>query len=460
MMKLLSAKRDPVGDVYFDGLRIIRGIKEEYSEYYLNILGNSALKALVGSKIIETKVADETLAGYSLVLEHPLISPQNYCYEWSLEMFKDAALLTLDICIELAPLSAVLKDASPWNILFRNTQPSFIDFTSIMPAEDDLLWVAYNQFVCQFLFPILIGHYTLGKTTRSLLLSSQNGINPYEVNKFLPFHAKIKYPWLVNRLYIPKLMMGLLKRTDQEKEISKFQKTANYSQQERIGFFKKLRNDISSIEVSNTGSQWSKYYDDINSFFEPNRYNVKQLEVARILQERKPKTVVDIGCNLGGYSIIAAQVGSKVIAFDTDEDSITLLYKLAKERNLDILPLVSDVLYPSPQSGWRGVEFLSSPNRFRSETAMALALIHHLAITQNQTFDRIVTTLSDYCEKQLITEFVPIEDPRSQELLLTNRRDMSWYSLEAFLDALNKEFKSVTTIPSFPIGRTLCICEK
>jgi hypothetical protein len=90
----------------------------------------------------------------------------------------------------------------------------------------------------------------------------------------------------------------------------------------------------------------------------------------------------------------------------------------------------------------------------------ALALEHHLAITQNQTFERIVQTMDEYCEKWLITEFVPIDDPRVQELLLTSRRDMSWYTLDNFIAVLKKRYARVDTFPSYPRDRTLCVCEK
>jgi SAM-dependent methyltransferase len=335
-----------------------------------------------------------------------------------------------------------------------------VDFTSIMPQEEDLLWVAYNQFVHQFLFPLLAGYYTSGKATRSLLLASQNGITPQEVSRFLPASAKIKYPWLFNRLYVPKFMMNLLHSTGQDKEIAKYQKKISYSTEARRTFFEKLRKDVNSIQFISGKSLWSKYYRDVNAFLEPSRFHEKQRTVVELLQQTKPKTAVDIGCNVGGYSILAAQAGAKVTAFDNDEDSVAMLYKLVQEKQLNILPLVADVLYPSPQSGWRGVEFPSGPKRFHSDMVLALALTHHLAITKNQTFERIVTVLCDYCEKWLITEFVPLDNPRSQELLLTSRRDMSWYSLDAFLDALKKEFSTVKTFPSYPKGRTLCFCEK
>ncbi len=458
--KLLSVKRDPVGDVYQRQGKILRGIRAEFADYYLNIYHHPKVQAMFGSKIIETCIAKNPLPRYAITLEHPLITPQNYCYEWPMAMLRDAALLTLDICIELSSMGAILKDASPWNIIFRGPHPIMIDFNSIMPEQEHLLWVAYYQFICQFLFPMLVGHFTLGKTTRAIMLASQNGVTPDEIGHFLPLTALIRIPWLFNRLYLPKLMMSLFHSSRQEKEVIEYQRKIHYSSQSRRTFFSKLRRDIYSIQYVTNGSQWSKYYDDINKFFEPENFHLKQQTLAKLIDQTKPSTVVDIGCNLGGYSILAARSGSKVVAFDTDEDSVTMLYRLAKEKMLDILPIVSDVLYPATQSGLRGEEYQSSKKRFRSKMALALALVHHLAITQNQSFEWIVPILSDYCEKYLITEFIPLSDSRAKELLLTSNKDMSWYSIEAFLHALNKEFKTTSIFPSYPTGRTLCFCEK
>jgi len=182
--------------------------------------------------------------------------------------------------------------------------------------------------------------------------------------------------------------------------------------------------------------------------------------ISELLQDLKPKTVADIGCNMGGYAVLAARQGASVTAFDTDEDSVTLLYRLVKEKNLNILPLVLDVTNPSPAAGWRSMQYPSAVERFRAEGALALALVHHLAITQGQSFDRIVEELADYCEKWLITEFVPPDDPRTKEILLTCRRDMSWYTLQGFLSSLESKFKKITTFDSHPSGRVLMLCEK
>jgi SAM-dependent methyltransferase len=456
----LGSDRDPTGSVYLSGNRILRGIQQEFRQDYLNILNQPAVQAMLGDKIVDTRVEEQNLPGYALTLEHRRITPPSYCYEWPRQMLQDAAVLTLDICIELNETGTVLKDGTPWNILFDGPKPLLVDFTSIMPQEPDLLWVAYDQFFRLFLFPLLVGQAVSGRTGRAPLLDSGNGIQPEEITRFLPAFAWAKNPWLINRLYLPMLTVNMLRKSGQDKDISKYRRSIPLKSKERRSFFESLKKDVLSLQIAAGQSHWSRYYADINAFFEPANFHAKQRQVSDLLKRCNPSSVVDIGCNQGGYAILAAQAGARVTAFDTDEDSVTMLYRLAKMKQLNILPLVNDVLYPSPQAGWRGVEFPPGPVRFRSHMALALALVHHLAITQIQTFDRIVRTLADYTERWLITEFVPLEDPRSQELLVTNQRDLSWYTPGAFIDALKKEFPLVETFPSHPAGRMLCFCQK
>jgi hypothetical protein len=458
MKRQLSADRDPVGSTYIIGQKVYRDIHSEFKDYFLSLLKEPKINQLLGKSLVDARVVNKSAD--SLTLEHPLISPPNYAYEWPLPMLKDAALLTIDLNLTLLDKETVLKDATPWNILFHNTSPLWVDFTSIMPQEIDLLWVAYDQFCRTFLFPLLIGYFYSGRVSRALLLESQNGISPQEISKFLPGSAKFKFGWLNSRLYFPQFVMNLVRKSGSEQDLAKRSQNISPTITSRKTFFDSLRKDVDSITLSSGSSDWSKYYADMNTFFEPARFDMKQGKVAELIEKCKPKSVVDIGCNQGGYAILAAQRGAQVTAFDTDEDSVSLLYKITKEKNLSILPLMGDVLYPAPQCGWRGQEFESAPKRFRAQMALALALVHHLAITQIQSFDRIVLTLSEYADKWLITEYVPLEDPRSQELLLTNRRDMSWYSLDAFLQSLKKEFQKITTFPSSPPGRVLCFCER
>ncbi len=456
----LGSSRDPVGDVFLYENRILRGIHPEYQQEFLSVLNHPVVRGMFGSKIVETWRTESGLPGYPLTVEQRRIDPPSYCYGWPMVMLQAAAVQTLDICAELNDAGLVLKDGTPWNILFDGSKPLLVDITSIMPQEEDIIWVALDQFCRQALFPLLIGKLASGRVGRSLLLSSPNGISPDEVKHLLPPFTWLKYTWLISRLYLPLFTVNLISKSGQEKKIIESRPSIPLRSPKRRIFFDQLKREVQTLHFDSARSRWSQYYEDIDAFFRPDTFNPKQSLVAHFLERCQPETVVDIGCNQGGYAILAAQAGARVVAFDTDEDSVTELYRLARLRDLKILPLVGDVLYPVPQTGWRGIEFPSAPVRFRSQMALALALVHHLAITQIQTFERIVQTLSDYTDRWLITEFVPLDDPRSQELLLTNRRDLSWYRLDAFVDALKEEFSHVETFPSYPAGRTICFCQK
>lgn len=452
--RYLGAGMDPSGSLYRSGEQIFRELEPGQAAFYLSLLDMPQVRAMLGEQIVETsKAADNTL-------EHRWISPVSYGFEWPSIMLRDAALLTLDICLRLNQSGMGLKDATPWNVLYDGTRPVFVDFTSIYLHEEGLFWVAYDQFCRLFLFPLVVASLTSSKVSRSLLMTSASGITADELLPLLPSGAVWKKGWLLKRFYIPRLMVKLLESSGQSQQLVQRSREIRITQQAREKFFKELRQDVSSMEFSTRRSYWSQYYQDMNSFLNPNKFNQKQKAIADLLERVKPATVVDIGCNQGGYSILAALSGAKVTAFDTDEDCITSLYLLAKQRNLSILPLVMDGVQSSPQCGWRGIQYPPAIERFRSEMAFALALVHHLAISQSQSFERIVQVLSDYSTKWLVTEFVPLDDARSQEIAMTNRRDLSWYTLDGFLQALSKQYKKVETLPSFPEGRVLCILEK
>jgi hypothetical protein len=460
IVQSLGSSRDPIGDVYLYGNRILRGIHPEFQQDFLSIINHPIIQGMLGRKIVETWRYEPGLFGYPLTFEQRRIKPPSYCYEWPMVMLQDAALQTLEICAELNEAGYVLKDGTPWNILFDGPKPLLVDVTSIMPQDEDIIWAALDQFCRQALFPLLIGKKLSGHVGRSLLLSSPNGVSPEEAIYYLPIFTWLTYRWLIPRLYLPMFVVNLVRKSGQEKTIMAYRPSIPIRSPKRRLFFDTLKREVQSLRFDSGKSRWSQYYEDINAFLWRENFNPKQSLVAKLLDRCKPETVVDIGCNQGGYAILAAQAGARVVAFDTDEDSVTGLYRLTRLKELDLLPLVGDVLYPSPQTGWRGMEFLSAPVRFRSQMALALALVHHLAITQIQTFDRIVKTFSDYTDHWLITEFIPLDDPRSQELLLTNRRDLNWYCLDSFICALKKEFAQVEAFPSYPAGRTICFCQK
>ncbi|UCE08263.1 MAG: SAM-dependent methyltransferase, partial [bacterium] len=107
----------------------------------------------------------------------------------------------------------------------------------------------------------------------------------------------------------------------------------------------------------------------------------------------------------------------------------------------NILPLLLDLTNPSPAIGWENKERISFAARSSGDTVMALALIHHLAVTNNLPLGMIASFFSTICEN-LIIEFVPKTDSQVQRMLSSREDIFEGYNIENF----EKEFKKYFTI--------------
>ena len=69
------------------------------------------------------------------VLHHATIAVITWPFEWSFNMPRSAALLTLELMEQALRDDAILKDATPYNIQYVGSCPVFIDTSSIVPFE-------------------------------------------------------------------------------------------------------------------------------------------------------------------------------------------------------------------------------------------------------------------------------------------------------------------------------------
>ena len=98
----------------------------------------------------------------------------------------------------------------------------------------------------------------------------------------------------------------------------------------------------------------------------------------------------------------------------------------------NLLPLVLDLTNPSPAIGWHHSERDSVCDRGPVDLAFALALIHHLAISNNVPLARVADFFVDIC-KALIIEFVPKRDSQVRRLL-ASRADIRFRGVRNPID--------------------------
>jgi hypothetical protein len=171
--------------------------------------------------------------------------------------------------------------------------------------------------------------------------------------------------------------------------------------------------------------------------------------------------VLDLGANDGRFSQLAVDSGARrVVAVDSDQLVVDRLYRrLHATGEHRILPLVLDLADPSPGLGWRGRERPSFVDRVRPDLVLALAVVHHLALTNTVPFGHIVDLLADLASP-LVVEFPHRDDPMAARLLARKRAGLfGHYRLDRWEVALRRRFDVVES-ETLPSGtRTLYGCK-
>ena len=96
---------------------------------------------------------------------------------------------------------------------------------------------------------------------------------------------------------------------------------------------------------------------------------------------------------------------------------------------------------PSPGLGWRGLERRSMPERGKPDLVLALALVHHVAISANVPVKEFIDWLASL-GSALVIEFPTREDPMVKKLLAPKRDGLHPdYELDFFERTLNEAFE-------------------
>jgi SAM-dependent methyltransferase len=165
--------------------------------------------------------------------------------------------------------------------------------------------------------------------------------------------------------------------------------------------------------------------------------------VEEVLAEIRPDWVLDIGCNTGYFSKLAAAAGSRVVAVDLDETSVARLWKEAHTGDFDILPLVVNVTRPSPATGWLNSEcssFISRINK-RMDLVIMLAVVHHMIVTERVPLEEILNLMAETTTNKLIIEYVPPSDPMFRQIARGRDELYSYFTQDYFESVCRRHFK-------------------
>jgi SAM-dependent methyltransferase len=167
------------------------------------------------------------------------------------------------------------------------------------------------------------------------------------------------------------------------------------------------------------------------------------------VEENRPKTVLDIGCNTGELSVIAAEGGAQVVAIDNDPQVVERVFQRASRDTLNVLPLVVDIASPTPGRGWMNRELPSFLDRAAGafDQVLAMAVIHHLLATNGIRLPDVIDLFARLTRGTVALEFVPPSDPLFRRLARGRDYLYSGLTRESFEEACKRRFEIVRSEP-------------
>ena len=422
-----SSFRDPSGFLFYKEGKLFRHVNSCYREDYDFFLKSGLHDYLCekGLLVRDREVGEPwkvTDNGYKII-EPEKIHFISYPYEWSFSQLKDAALTTLEIQRIALRYGMTLKDATAYNIQFHKGRPILIDSLSFEKYQEGKPWDAYRQFCQHFLAPLALMSYTDIRLNRLLQLYL-DGIPLDLAVRFLPFRTKFNFS----------LLMHLHLHAQAQKKHeggSTSVRTIRIKKSNLIAMIESLAAAVKKIKIQTQKTEWCNYYSSTN--YSDKSFTQKKEIITGFIEKIKPRVVWDLGANTGEFTQIAEHSGAECIAFDIDPLAVDYSYQNIRKHNITHhLPLVMDLTNPSPSIGWNNKERMGFKFRPLPDTVFALALIHHLAISNNLPFAKIARFLSEL-SVNLIIEFVPKADSQVQRLLQSRRDIFGEYSEEAFI---------------------------
>lgn len=432
--QLPGSFRDPSGFLFQQDGVIYRQVNLVYKDDYDHLMDSGLYQALVDDNLL---IPHEEVGIEPPVpeLAYKIIKPEpipfiSYPYEWCFSQLRDAALTTLKVQRKALDFGMSLRDSSAYNIQFKNGRPIFIDTLSFGKYCEGQPWVAYRQFCQHFLAPLALMSYKDIRLSQ-LLCIYIDGLPLDLTSCLLPWRTRLRFS-LLSHIH--------LHARSQKRFADKPINVGQYrlSRYAFLGILNSLESTVKNLKWQPKGTEWADYYQDTN--YSPQAFEHKKTIVAGFLDKVRPATVWDLGANVGVFSRLASDREIPTVSFDVDPAAVEKNYLDCVARgDTSILPLVIDLTNPSPGIGWENKERMSLKERGPADAVLALALVHHLAISNNVPLSRIAGFLSDICH-WLIVEFVPKTDSQVQRLLATREDIFPNYTRQAFEQEFSRYF--------------------
>jgi hypothetical protein len=326
-----------------------------------------------------------------------------------------------------------------------------IDTLSFEVYNEGQPWVAYRQFCQHFLAPLAL--MALRDIRLNQLLRVYiDGVPLDLASGLLPAKTRLNFG-LLTHIH---LHAGAQKRYSGAEINSRSAK--GFGKQAMTGLIDNLDSTIQKLEWKPGGTEWGNYYDSTN--YSDAAFEHKKELVRAWAASVKPSLVWDLGANTGVFSRLAGEEAAYVVSSDIDPTAVENNYRRMKgDKTENLLPLLIDLTNPSPSIGWANEERDSFGRRGPADMVLALALIHHLAISNNVPLPQVAAFFASV-GKWLVIEFVPKSDSQVQKLLISREDIFPNYTRAGLEAAFTPQFQIAEAVQVRESERVLYLMER
>lgn len=444
---------DYAGMMYEYENRMFRIIHSDKEVYVRKLFSDGIIRDIVkAGYFVDTWINDDVRiegAEDKLVVEHQYIKQLSYCYEWTTNMFLDAMAVVAKLNVYLLKRGYELCDPHCRNVCFIGCKPVYTDMGSIMPV-DKVKLLGWNVFRAMWINPnkLLHEHRINGELLRRMLLSED-------------VLTDIEFAGLSGRMRAIRHKQAEIRNVVEYRVYDNTQKSERRAVrilvdmihsmpmyhgdkliENRIKKYKKYSKGATSLQKMESGV-WEHYQSDFTSggkIKADARFNYYMDLIRSVQKEDDVRDVLEIAGNSGVLSqlLLENHIVDYASVTDCDAGALEAGYmrcrgnrKLSRKIGFSVMNLLS-----STEGG------KSRYARYKSDLVFALAVTHHLILTQKIRLSTIIELMDRFTRKYLIIEFMPLglwagDDSSVPQV-------PSWYTLDWFLAGVKERFEVIT----------------
>lgn len=409
------SQADKVGRLFHWKGKIYRGIYPASTEMIRDLFAGGCLEELTRRGLFpRSRITEFTTEGFGLVVEHDQIPYVVYPQEWSFDMFRDAALSVLEIVEVADRFGWILQDCHPYNILFTSARPIYVDLGAFKPKpknRDDGFGKGHD-FLRLYWRPLYL--WALGDSFLSHCIISSAHANMPDFSWWL---YKNYHLHVLGRKACARLAKWAAKRARKAAKLLRHGQVVAWlspSLASRLPVDIIAQNpSLLRRKIARLNRPPPSPWDDYHSEYLKNDDILSTPRLDRILEIIRSldcASAIELAGNQGLFTrlIVANTQVKKIVCTDYSSSAVNRFYLHCRDhpdefKDAVVQTAVFNFMLPEIAS-----RLSPTSERLKSDLVLALAVTHHLTLSQNFPLKEILRTIAGYTRRFAIVEFMPL----------------------------------------------------